>query len=301
MRILSTNIASAALAAVVGFSAAATAQNADNAFQQVALLNAELNFLHEANLTTAPADTQGQAVLVDRLPRHVLQKAREVFFQAQALREINGYGLNDFPALPLGEATGTEVAAALDGLLSQLGDLRDAYGVTAQADATVPQGKSWSDVYHELNIAGASLVALGVPAANANTVFRVAATVVSDLEQIRAHQGITAPIEVAAADTKNPTQVCEHGLALLADLRALVDRNGAIVVPGSIAGLTPLTHDAHGSDVLDVLNNVLAEVAAIKAALGISSQTAFAPSQTGRSPALVFDQVSTAMAMVATL
>ena len=44
MRILSTNIASAALAAVVGFSAAATAQNADNAFQQVALLNAELNF-----------------------------------------------------------------------------------------------------------------------------------------------------------------------------------------------------------------------------------------------------------------
>jgi len=224
-----------------------------------------------------------------------------VFFQAQALREINGYGVSDFQDLPLGEPTGAEVAAALDGLLSQMGDLRGAYGVTAQADAAVPQGKTWSDVYHELNIAGASLVALGVPAANANTVFRVAATVVSDLEQIRTHQGITAPIEVAAADTKNPNQVYEHGLALLAELQALVDRNSGIAVPGSIAGLTPLTHDAHGSDVLDVLNNVLAEVAAIKAAFGVSSQTAFAPPQTGRSPALVFDQVSTAMALAATL
>jgi len=66
MRILSTTIASAAFTAVVGFSSAATAQDADDAFQKVALLNAELTFLHEANLTTAPADTQGQAVLVDR-------------------------------------------------------------------------------------------------------------------------------------------------------------------------------------------------------------------------------------------
>lgn len=298
---LRTAIAAGAFAAVIGISSGVAAQKADDAFQKVALLNAELSFLHQANLTEAPMDTQGQAVLDNRMPRHVLQKAREVFLLAQTLRENNGYGISDFPTYPVGETTPAEVVAVLDGILLDVGDLRDAYGVSEDAMAAAASGKSWSDVYHELNIAAASFVALGVPAADANTVFQIATTIVSDLKQIRAARGISGEVTIVAADTKTPGDVYAHGIDLLSQLQELAAGNSAYSVPGSIQSLALQTHDVHGVDVLDVMNNVLAEVVAMKAVLGVSEPTVLAARQAGQSPASVFDQISTAMGLLATL
>ena len=264
------------------------------------MLNAKLGFLHQANLTEAPGTTQGQAILGERMPRHVLQKAREVFLQAQVLRANNGFGVKDVPSFPVGEITPVEVATILDAILSGMGDLRGAYGVTTEAAFDAVSGKAWSDVYHELNIAGASLVALGVPAADANTVLHVTTTIVGDLEQIRAYRGVSTAVSVDAADTKRPGEVYDLSIELLAELQALTERS-EFAVPGSIKPLALQTNDVHGYDVLDVVNNVLAELTAIKAVLGMSEPTALAPPQSGSSPSFVFNQVNRAIALIATL
>lgn len=139
-----------------------------------------------------------------------------------------------------------------------------------------------------------------MPAADANTVLHVTTTIVGDLEQIRAYRGVSTAVSVDAADTKRPGEVYDLSIELLAELQALTERS-EFAVPGSIKPLALQTNDVHGYDVLDVVNNVLAELTAIKAVLGMSEPTALAPPQSGSSPAFVFNQVNRAIALIATL
>lgn len=301
MQILRKVGAAVAVLAVMFVANGADAQNAGDVSKMVSLLNGELKLLNEANLTESEG-TQGQAILSDRQPRHVMQKAREVFLQVQALREINGLSANNIPSFPAKEFGAVDVKSIVDQILSDTREMRDSYGATAEATPEGSGGDSWSDVYESLNEAGAALVALGVPAADANTVYRIAATVVSDLEKIRAAKGISAPVaDVPVPSAKKPGDVYNLALELMAELKALSEKDASLSVPGDVKPLAKKSNEIHGSDVLDVMNNALAEVIAMKAAAGVSDASVLAPAQSGKSPAQVFAEVTKAIAMVGSL
>ena len=81
----------ALLLLTVGVTFAEAATPADT-YQAIEAVNAQLAAFHDANGTMPAVDPQAPT-LTERLPRHVLQKAREVLLKIQAVRQLNGLPL----------------------------------------------------------------------------------------------------------------------------------------------------------------------------------------------------------------
>lgn len=271
-------------------------------FQEGEAINAQLNAFHVANASKADDDPEISAIS-GRLPRHVFQKAREIVLKVQVLRGLKGLPEQPLPTVEVREITPADTKKLLDLAVSGLQDLRPAFGSPpVPASVALVEGKTPTEAYQALARASLSIDGLGLPPATPNEVYRIALTLVSDLEKVRAHRGITAAVPLPAmAPGKKPADIYEAGYLLLTDLKKLVESKADFAIPQGIVlpakrggAITP----AHA---LEMLNTVLGEVSAVKAKVGATKPSELAPVQTGKSPSDTHRVLMQARAMLATL
>ncbi|CAK0748589.1 conserved hypothetical protein [Gammaproteobacteria bacterium] len=271
-------------------------------FQAADNINAELAAIHEAN-SSQPVTDEGAPVLTQRYPRHVFQKAREVLIKTELLRSLNGLSENSVPVFPVTEITPANVKKMLDTVYQDLIELRPVFKVTKTiAPAPLIPGKVPTDVYGNLQKASNSLDGLGIPKTVPNDVYRLGLMIIDDLEKIRTARGKTDPITAPSGATgKKPLDTYNRTFDILEALKTKVETDPALKITGGIVLPNRRMGAITPSYVLDIENNVLAELSAIKAAVGVSSPTVLPPQPQGKTPSDTYDILSKALAQVGSL
>ncbi|CAK0777243.1 conserved hypothetical protein [Gammaproteobacteria bacterium] len=271
-------------------------------FQAADNINAELAAMHEANSSQPVAD-EGAPALTPRYPRHVFQKTREVLIKIELLRSLNGLSENPVPVFPVAEITPANVKKMLDTAYQDLTELRSIFKVTKTiAPAPLIPGKTPTDVYGNLQKASNSLDGLGIPKTVPNDVYRLGLMIVDDLEKIRTTRGKTDPINAPTGATgKKPLDTYNRTFEILEALKTKVENDPALKITGGIVLPNRRTGAITPGYVLDIENNVLAELSAIKAVVGIVSPTALPPPPQGKTPSDTYDILNKALAQVGSL
>ncbi|MFT7561285.1 MAG: hypothetical protein ACI93R_003211 [Flavobacteriales bacterium] len=253
----------------------------------------ELTLIHEVNESEV---TYSPFEINDRRPRHVIQKAREIYSKVQKLREINDLTVNSIPDFPTSEIKPAHVFEIISLILNDVKELSEPFGVEEDAaKASMPSNKTPNDVYLYLVKISDMIDSLDIPATVPNDVYQLAKTVINDIEIIREKLGVNGNVKlVTGSSGKTPADVYLESRDLLSSIKQLCNKNirfclpGGVVVPTSYAGAIKPTH------VLDTLNNVLAELGAIKSILAISKPTVLSGAPSGKTPSDVFDVVLSA-------
>lgn len=263
-------------------------------YQLVDYTYAELASFHGADFSSPP---DVEITLSPRKPRHVLQKAQEAYIKVQKLRRLNGLSENPVKSIPVRAVVPADVRESVQRIADDLVELREIYGVEAPAQVELPQGKKPTDVYRHLVRVSTSLDHLGLPAVVPNDVYRVAQTIVLDLEKIMQHQGNTDSIPLIKVSGKKPPQVYDETYVLLQKLADLTKKDG-YQIPGGVVLPPKPTGKIKPLHVMNGLGDAMAEIGAIKYKIGMNTPTKFAPPPGGKTPSDVFAVVKRAQAMV---
>ena len=269
-------------------------QVATDVFNEVALF-------HKANHSKAMVDKEAPA-LTPRAPRHVIQKAREIMVKTQTLRWINNLPQNSVPPVPARNITPGDVIKMLKDVKAAMADLRPKFGIVQKLKPSpMPSKKSPTDVYALLTKISEQVDGLGIPPSLPNDVYQLALTIIGDIKLIRKKAGKNEKIEIEfVSKGKKPGHVFNYGYTLLTDIKSLSETpayaiKGGVVMPNKRTGrITP-------GNVAELLNNVLADVAALKIKAGIKVPTHYAGPQAGKTPTNVFDALGAAHKMLKTL
>ncbi|MEI6559100.1 MAG: hypothetical protein WCO00_11910 [Rhodospirillaceae bacterium] len=267
--------------------------------QVVETINAQLGVL--LGVTNIVAH-RGQATppLTPRQPHHVVQKAREVMLKVQTLRTLNGLPENPVPPFPVEEATPSDSKRMVDVISQDIAELRTKLNITEPVPpAPAVPDKTPTDVYDSLQRVSDTLDLLGVPRTVPNDVFRVAVMIVKELEAILAARGHRYPaVAVTPSTDMSPEDSYGKTFEVLNHLKTRIEADPALMVRGGIVlpnrRPPPLT-PAHA---LDLENNLLAELGAVKATLGIRTPTVVPPLVHGKTPADTVDLLNRALMLV---
>jgi hypothetical protein len=265
-------------------------------------INHSLERLHAANLSDAKVSVPDN--IRQRRPRHVLQKAREVFEKTQLLRRINGLPTNAVPTLEVREVRPADVMKMVRRVQNEVEELEPVFGLAADAktaDGDGAEKKTPTDVYRHLSRASKRLDGLGIPAMVPNDVYRVAKGLYGDIAAICSQIDINT-VSIATVNRQlAPKDVYNAGYKALARLRDHTRSADAMSVPGGITLPNKPTGKITPSHVLSLLNTMLADVGAIKAKLGVTSPTNFPAGIAGKTPREVFAVVDANRKMVEAL
>lgn len=276
----------------------------DSALYQItADINGELALLHEANGSHAHK-VRNAPEIKSRLARHAYQKAREVMLKVQMARKLNGLPQNQTAPIPGHEITAADIKPVLDKILVDIRGLRPKFAVSKPSPKSpAASGKTANDIYVMLEKANNSVDGLDIPHVNPNQVLQVSDTIVASLNLIREKRGLKNKI-TASSGSKGikPKAVYVHAFKLMKTLKSVSDKNPALEIPGGIA-LTPqkVKGRVAGNQVIDNLNNILADITSIKTKLGITTPTQLVAMKSGKKPSDVFDSVDTALTMAKSL
>ena len=206
--------------------AAAKATNAD-LFHMSGMIEQELLLILEANGTDPHVD-ETRVHVAERQPRHVIQKAREVLLKIEEVKGLHDMTEREVPEFPVREVHPDDINEFLENALEDVRSLRGAYGVTKpMAAVTKPADKSPTEIYEQLQVISLQLDGLGIPPVRDYTVYRIALSVVADLDHIWDAKGLTGKTHLAEHATgKSPAEVYAHALELLAEVKTLTELPG---------------------------------------------------------------------------
>ena len=303
LRIATITAGAVIAAASFSFSAKADTVKAAELYQIGENIKGELALLHEAN-GSEPEKVRRAPNITNRLDRHVYQKAREVLVKVQVARKLNGLPVNPIPPIPGNAIQAADVKPMLGKVLRDLRDLRAKFAVSKLSPAAgVKSGKTSNDVYKLLESVNHSVDGLGIPHINPNQVLQISDTVIAQLHAIRAKRGLTGNIAASTgAKGKKPKDVYRHAYKLMQEIKLKTDGIGELKITGGVE-LTEQKAKGRitGNQVIDNINNALADINELKAKLGIQEPTQIAKLKSGNKPNHVFDSVDTAINLAKTL
>ena len=281
---------------------AATANSPAEVYTAASMISGELALMHEAN-GTKPKLEKNPPAMTERQPRHVLQKAREIFEGVQQLRHNNDLPTHDLPAFPTSEPMEADVYRFLEKTLADIRELRTKFAVTTKPTTGAASGKSMADTYEQLNIAAAQLESLGVAKVTGVEVLRVTNVIIKEVDAIRAKRGLSdeIPAQSGAAGMK-PKDVYANALTLLSKVQEVAANHQDISVAG-IDVPSDRTGRIKPGHVHDLLGNIMADVNAMRLASGDTTPLQLPAIEHGGhvNPNVVHDAVSTAIVMVESL
>ena len=267
----------------------------NHVFQLVDTAYQELERFHDSDFSQSP---DANVKIPPRKPRHVLQKAQEVYIKVQNLRRLNGLTQNPIHPIPVRQVTPGDVKKSIEKILEDLENLKSIYNIKGTLPPVhLPTDKTPTDVYQHLSKVSASLDALGLPVVVPNDVYRIAETVVIDLEKLVQHKKLYAKTDIRTFTGKTPSAVYDHTHLLLVKLRDLTEQSeyqikGGVILLNKPQGAIKPAH------VMDGLGNAIAEIGAIKYKAGMTQPTQFANLKSGKTPSDVFARVQQAHDLV---
>lgn len=280
-----------------GFAQQATPNHVFQSVEETRLVLLELN---EANFSKSNKTVQAQSGI---LPRHVYQKARDVWRKLQLLRYMNGLPTQALEPLEAKDISPADVKQLVDKINTAVVDLLPSYGVDGELPKrALPSGKSPSDVYQNLAAVLIELDALGVPATVPNDVFVVAKELTAILRVIADNNSASYALDSLALENgKTPGDVYQLGIDVIADLNQLAEQRTQFQVPGGINVPPSKADGVTPSDVIDLLAHAIADANAIKAALGIKEPGQAVRFEGGKTPSDVYLSLRQARHIIATL
>lgn len=299
--IRNTTAAFAVLAALGVASPAAAEVTPSHVYQVVDDIHRELLAILDGAGKQAKRDEEAPAV-AERQPRHVIQEARELIHKIEEIHGHHGLPEIEEPPFPLHEITPEEVKEYVDLALEEIRALRPVFGVTtAPEPAPLPSGKTPTDVYELLHLTSLQLDGLGETDIKPFHVYRVALTVIHELDDIWDHSGLTGEVHLETHRGIGLQESYVEALALMADLQQLTQQD-RFAIPGGVVPLNARSGDATPGDVMDVMNAVLADLGAVKVAVDSTEPVVFAPpSHSDVVPTNLYDAIFLARKMVEAL
>ncbi len=258
---------------------------------------AELGLIYKATQSTNSSTRYSENA---RKPRHVLQKAREVLLKVQLFRKLNGLSKKSVPAIPTREIRPSDVKKMMDRILVDLREAGKKLNVTSKATpAALSSGKTPTDVYNNIALAGAMVDGLGVPSIVPNDVYRLTETLVSDIRLVVKKIGGNGLLEsLKGSRRKKPKHVYQEVYGLLSDLKAMCAKESKYCVPGGVVLPKKRSGRIKPGHVLDIVNNALAEVGSLKTKLGVNVTSKLSPVASGKTPTDVYDSARTGRALI---
>ena len=280
-----------------GFASAQTTpsdvlRHVDAMAQQVALFR----FADGFDDQSLRAPTEGT-----RMPRHVLQQARIVYQRIEMLRWLNGLETEPLSPVPPQEIQPADVLAVVEGARGALAELAPIYGVPAVVD--LPERRTPTepkDVMAALQALSEDLRDLGLPDIVPNDVFRIAHATRVHAAGLAHARGVQIPAIPATVDSRQPADVFEAGLVLLDELQQFDDATGNHL-PGGVAAVIRPQGRVSPTDVIRLLELILADLYSVSVALGDERLLEYPAPQGGRTPADVYGEVSRTRAIIAAL
>lgn len=165
-----------------------------------------------------------------------------------------------------------------------------------------PSGQNPTGAYATLQAASTLLDGADIPAVVPNDVYQIALTLNSDLELVSSALRQSKKMAIKnKAKGKSPTDVYVFAQSIHANLKQLSETNPKLGIPGGVVLLKDVKGKKSPAQVINLLNNILADIGAFKLALGTKSPTNFAPAQTGKTPSNVYDSLVAAGSFIENL
>ena len=285
------------LSAVCVFAFSAQAQNATPSDVLVVLetVHAELQRLYEADGKPFPQPVTKSET--PRRPRHVYYKAREVYVKLQTLRWLNGLPRKQLELAPTREIRPTEVRGLSDRILQDLRELKEVYFLDGNASSPAKKsGITPTGPYLALAYASQLIDGLDIPNVVPNDVYRVALAVLADMEVVyQAKVGRPSGVELQSGTTgKSPADVYNAAEALMQAIKDKTEGDEEFTIPAGVTLLEKPGGRLTPTQVLNMMNNLLAELSAVKVKLSATTQNELPPEPSGKNPSNVFDVIQTA-------
>jgi hypothetical protein len=268
---------------------------------QVALdLEAELHLLHKASYS---APSVYRVKVEARQPRHVYQKAREAYTKVQQLKFIHGLNARPIPTIPTEEVTPSDVKGIVTQVLFEIRTIKQRIGVEWQIEhALLPQGKKPTDVYVQMNVVSSLISQLDIPSVLPNEVYQVALSMIDALQSIHTKKGTGKQFKIKHTSShKAPADVYQVVVRLYPLLNQLCESSKTYCIKGGAIQPFHKKNKIAPSNVLAILNDLFADVASIKVAIGDNSPTNVAEQQSGKTPSNVYDALIIAEKMILAL
>lgn len=271
-----------ALVLVLSFPTVIEATTSADVLRAVSDLTAEVRLLHDANFTAAPGKKVSRSQTLH--PRHVLQMTRTVQQKANTLAMLNGADIVAVGPMPTRKVKSADVMARIDAVAWVIDGMKPIFGVKAMIKpAPKREDATPNDVYSALHQLSQMIDGLGNPRTVPNDIYKIVDSIVFELEILARHylkphqvgdQDITGHNGAWNADlrperkTKTLRTIYNRTFALAEALDRLIASrpelapNGGVLRPYRRRGIINADHVSYA------LNDVLADVVAMKATTG---------------------------------
>lgn len=223
-----------------------------------------------------------------RHPRHVMQKVRECHTILSKLLTNKGIKAEPLPDLfSVREVRPADVLNGVDHLLAEIQRLDKNIKVAPPA---LQPGKVPDDVYNNLK----KICAATRADITSSDVFQAAQAVNINLNKLAKIREYDIDIPYHSYQGKIPADVYKEAWQFLKDLR-LLTLNPDYAIPGGVILPNEIPNkDVLPKDVIALMNDALAETAAMKYSLGVREHITLPEVKEGKTPSDVFSQVNRA-------
>lgn len=291
---------------------AAAATTPTDVLHAVDQIVAKVRLLHEANFSDA---TVKKRYRPQRLhPRHLLQMVRVVQQKANTLAWLNGAETIVVGPIPTRKVKQADVLANIDAVAWIIDGMIPIFGIKKQIEPTARhEGATSKDVYSTLLQLSQLIDGLGTPRIAPNNLYMIVDSIVFELEILANHYMETYELEEyymafyheAWIDDQRPEgkikslkDIYPSTFALADALNRLVALRPELAPAGSI--LRPFFRPGviNADLVSYTLNDVLADIVAMKAATGNLTRTPSKRLASGITPTHVVNRLQDALSLV---
>ncbi|MGI9490909.1 MAG: hypothetical protein ACR2QF_00635 [Geminicoccaceae bacterium] len=298
--------------AVLLLPAPAMAASPADLLDAVDQLMVDVRLLHDASFSDP---TENKLLRSEALyPRHILQMVRVVQQKANTLAWLNGAETIAVGPTPTHKVVPEDILANIEAVDWIIDGVKPEFGVKADARPEPRQERpSFNEVYSTLHHMSQLIVGLSVPGIVSNNIYMIVDSIVFELEILANHY--LKPIELkehymtfyfqAGNESENRTKdlndVFESSFELADALDRLITLRPELAPTGGI--LRPHRQDGH----IDIdhinyaLNDMLADVLAMKATTGNLTQPPRKRLVSGTTPTKVFDRLQDALRLIEAL
>ena len=290
---------------VLPLSAKCAQDDPSHLFRLTQNIKMELERLTEAHVGKS-LNVRPLFVFGERRERHLRYKIKQIFNKLIVLKQLSYLDYQQLEYLVSHDLswqnnTRLDNSQLLSLLLTEISQLRRLKLLDdLPQSAPFVSGKTLGHVFDNLESISSMLDGVtGGTSAKHN--YSLILSILDDIKLIRAKQRIATPVEAILLDkSKTPTDVCLRAYQLL-ETSAQLSKKTGYQIPGGVVFPQSQSGRKIPYDCLALLNQIQAELSAIKTVVGVGQPSLIVPLEPGKTPPDVYRQISKAIALLKTL
>ncbi|WP_420547431.1 hypothetical protein [Curvivirga sp.] len=277
------------LLCIGGLSTISQAADLNSVAQLTSKISAHINQLQQADYIQF-VNTEFQ--VQPRSLRHVYVQARTNSAHINLLRIINGLPIKDMSPLELKAWNEADIENILNAQMESLDELNVVYNIKSKPDELMTVDGSTDSIYVALLKIEQQLKSLGLPGQEPGDSYQYATLLLSIVKQIAKHQKVLLPRPNTEVEKdKRPNDNYLYALSVAAELQYYQTEYLKKDIPGGVAVPDPKDGKATSDDTIAVLKTIIADLVALKIAVGDKAPLVIPEVDSNRTPADVYKQL----------